>query len=831
MTGPALSTFRLLAALGFGVVLLWALPSIAPAAPDNGLLVFGSNRDTGNPFRPVNIYTMAADGSGVAQLTDQGGSEPAWSQDGTKIAFTTQYKYDPSSWPLAVYHMNPDGSDKTLIIDADQSLPLSSCNFNDQASWSPDGTKIALMMNGCSLNDQGVMGGIFAVDVATGVKTRLTTNRTGFAIDQLPAWSHDGTKIAFTRADDAGVYQIYVMDADGGSLTQLTTAAASSASPDWSPDDSKIVFDRFHDQNTELFVMDADGSDLTQVTDIGSPLGATSTHPAWSPDGSRIAFASNRASGGTSDYEIYVMDADGGNVTQITDNTDLDLHPDWQPVDGAPPPPPPPPPPVPGNIGILEEAVPDDPQDFSFSGSGAIGPFALDDDADPTLPKTRSFTGLVPGTYTIQQAVPTGWNLSGLVCADPDNGSTVDLATATVTIDLDPGETVGCNFTNQPQPLTRVRIRVDAVPDDPQDFSFTGSGAIGSFDLDDDLSGTLPASRVFDLDPGSYTVQQTVPAGWDLTGLACDDADSTTDLATATATIDLDPGETVTCTYTNSPAPPPPPPPPTNGTLEVVLDVVPDSDADIPFNIFSGSSLLESFDLDDDQDPTLPSSHARAASAGTYTVVQDRTLTNYDLKVDCVDPDGGTTVANNGATVDLDDGETVTCTFTSTKDTAPPTLTLPGSIAVDATIPSGAPVSYTASASDLVDRSPTVSCVPASGSVFPIGRTTVNCTATDAAGNIATGSFSILVLGAVEQITVLDAKTALLVDNRGLEAALRASLRATTIALAAGRKRVACAAVTVYMAAVRVAPSRMLTADEKQQLTADASRIRAVIGC
>jgi len=78
-------------------------------------------------------------------------------------------------------------------------------------------------------------------------------------------------------------------------------------------------------------------------------------------------------------------------------------------------------------------------------------------------------------------------------------------------------------------------------------------------------------------------------------------------------------------------------------------------------------------------------------------------------------------------------------------DETPPALTLPGDRTVEATGPDGAVVEYTASAVDLVDGVVPVACSQASGSVFPLGTTTVTCTATDAAGNTASGTFDVTV--------------------------------------------------------------------------------------
>jgi len=117
-------------------------------------------------------------------------------------------------------------------------------------------------------------------------------------------------------------------------------------------------------------------------------------------------------------------------------------------------------------------------------------------------------------------------------------------------IGLDADETVTCTFTNTK--LGSITIVKDAVPDDEQDFSFTGD--LDDFDLDDDADGTLPNSMAFsDLPSGSYDVTEvSIHGDWDLTDIDCDDDNSTGDLVTATASIELEPGEEVTCTFKNT---------------------------------------------------------------------------------------------------------------------------------------------------------------------------------------------------------------------------------------------------------------------------------------
>ncbi len=85
------------------------------------------------------------------------------------------------------------------------------------------------------------------------------------------------------------------------------------------------MFASDRDGDYDLYVMDADGGNVQLVT-VG--IFSTDKEPAWSPDGTRIVFASNR----DGDWDIYVMDADGGNVQQLTDDPRLDWLPAWSPV-------------------------------------------------------------------------------------------------------------------------------------------------------------------------------------------------------------------------------------------------------------------------------------------------------------------------------------------------------------------------------------------------------------------------------------------------------------------------------------------------------------------
>ncbi len=205
-------------------------------------------------------------------------------------------------------------------------------------------------------------------------------------------------------------------------------------------------------------------------------------------------------------------------------------------------------------ITVVEDASPDAPQDFAFTGCLGSGcsTFTLDDDEDGARPSRVFGTGLAPGTYTITQAAVPGWDLTALSC---DTGESVDLAHRRVTITLTAGERTTCTFRTSSSGITIVEA---ATPATTQDFSFAGcSTGVGAgcsqFSLDDDADPTLP-SRVTGagLAPGTYTLTQADPAPLVLSTLVCDTGEAI-DLAQRRATITLAAREHVTCTFTNTP--------------------------------------------------------------------------------------------------------------------------------------------------------------------------------------------------------------------------------------------------------------------------------------
>ena len=148
---------------------------------------------------------------------------------------------------------------------------------------------------------------------------RLTANQ---EYNFRPAWSPDGTKIAFVSNRNGGFIQIYVMEADGKNPIRLTNTVKDDY-PSWSPDGKKIAFASNLDGEmiVHIAVMDADGDNLVMLEDHHG------TEPSWSPDGQEIAFVSRR----DGVEEIYVMGADGRNRTKLTHNREHHWLPAWSP--------------------------------------------------------------------------------------------------------------------------------------------------------------------------------------------------------------------------------------------------------------------------------------------------------------------------------------------------------------------------------------------------------------------------------------------------------------------------------------------------------------------
>ena len=173
---------------------------------------------------------------------------------------------------------------------------------------------------------------VFAMGADGSDQTRLS----GRPLTELmPALSPDGGKIAFASVDwnTGGRLDLYVMDADGTNLTQLTdTVDTAEQDPAWSPDGERIAFTwQTGDgvRSRRIYLMDADGANKRRLTN-NDWLEET---PTWSPDGARVAFIATLGHDGsdTYDLDIYVIGIDGTGQVRLTDTPGVDAFPTWSP--------------------------------------------------------------------------------------------------------------------------------------------------------------------------------------------------------------------------------------------------------------------------------------------------------------------------------------------------------------------------------------------------------------------------------------------------------------------------------------------------------------------
>lgn len=241
---------------------------------------------------------------------------------GGRIAFDTSRDVNDH---FEIYSMSADGTGQTRLTNH-TAIDL-------HPAWSPDGSRIAFQSDRDDLFNGRT--DIYVMSADGSNVNRLTTD-SGF--DEAPAWSPDGTRIAFlsTRADREtnNLRQIYVMNADGTGQTQITFGASVQPALSWSPDGSRIAF-----------AAPAGNQPLIQIYAVGSTGGATSllttpvlpendTTPAWSPDGRQVAFSRFRSGSGGS-AEIYVVNtSDGGGLKNLTSAAGDDTAPAWSP-DGS----------------------------------------------------------------------------------------------------------------------------------------------------------------------------------------------------------------------------------------------------------------------------------------------------------------------------------------------------------------------------------------------------------------------------------------------------------------------------------------------------------------
>jgi Tol biopolymer transport system component len=206
---------------------------MAALSPDGSKIAF---------IRKDGCWVMDANGSGVQQImtvhTDCF-SHVAWASDSSQILCKDGY-----------------------VIKIPGGIPEHIGGGMDEADWSPDGGWFVCLSGRGFLVKRPVAGGSeFVLDPSVGRGVN-------------PAWSPDGTRIAYTKNGD-----IFVINADGSGQTKLTDHPAGDWEPRWSPDGNKIVFTTDRDGNKEIYVMNPDGSNQMNLTNNAE----NEEHPTWAP--------------------------------------------------------------------------------------------------------------------------------------------------------------------------------------------------------------------------------------------------------------------------------------------------------------------------------------------------------------------------------------------------------------------------------------------------------------------------------------------------------------------------------------------------------------------
>jgi len=258
----------------------------------------GSDIWAADPNHPANRISLGSSHRLTTYANLMLGLSPiAWSLDGSQLLLREQRNAGSAGTAQDLCVMRTDGSEK----------PLTSDGRSGEGSFSPDGTKVVFA---------GGDAGLYVVDVNGSARRLIARSYMAWWLGS-PAWSPDGSRIAYTVYQEGGpdgfTFQIWTVNPDGTNQRRLVDLGQCgggdcSGGLAWSPDGSMLAFHSMRDnlsgRHWGIYVVHADGSGLHRIKDLGY-------QPIWSPDGSRIAY--------TQGPDVFTMASDGSDDNLVED--------------------------------------------------------------------------------------------------------------------------------------------------------------------------------------------------------------------------------------------------------------------------------------------------------------------------------------------------------------------------------------------------------------------------------------------------------------------------------------------------------------------------------
>ena len=265
------------------------------------------------------IYAVNADGSGNKKMIDAsiGLNHHDWSPDAQKIAAVGYVGSNFSTWSIHIF--NADGTNLTRLTSQ-------TGVWDNEPRWSPAGNRIAFTRIYPADNNKEEIW----------MMNSDGSNQHYIGVEgNLGGWDPNGSKLIFTTEINDN-YEIFTCADDGTNIQQITNTTENEIAPQYSPDGNQVVYsiftgDLFTNTNTstyEICVMNADGTNIRQLTNNNFFDGSA----RWSPDSALITFGSDRHA--EKQWEVYIMNVDGTNVRRVTNSPSsiTAINPAWRPI-------------------------------------------------------------------------------------------------------------------------------------------------------------------------------------------------------------------------------------------------------------------------------------------------------------------------------------------------------------------------------------------------------------------------------------------------------------------------------------------------------------------